>query len=95
MPLVLSRTPRFLVALLAILKAGGTCVPIDPSYPAPRILYMLEQAEATVLGAFCSKSCYHVRSQLILTERLLRDKIPASYSAAVVVLMDSESEVFL
>ena len=28
-----SRSPLFIISLLAILKAGGVCVPIDPSYP--------------------------------------------------------------
>jgi amino acid adenylation domain-containing protein/non-ribosomal peptide synthase protein (TIGR01720 family) len=33
-----------LVGLWAILKAGGTYVPIDPSYPAERVTYMLHDA---------------------------------------------------
>ncbi|WP_025130130.1 non-ribosomal peptide synthetase [Pseudomonas sp. PH1b] len=32
------------VGLLAILKAGGTYVPIDPSYPRERIAYMLQDS---------------------------------------------------
>ncbi|MCG6574248.1 amino acid adenylation domain-containing protein, partial [Pseudomonas sp. AF32] len=39
------------VGLLAILKAGGGYVPLDPAYPADRIAYMLEDsAPAAVLA---------------------------------------------
>ncbi len=71
-PILLTRTPRFVVALLAVLKAGGVCVPVDPSYPKNRLLYMLEQAEAPI----------------ILTETSLKDKLPESYASATVVVVD-------
>ncbi|MCK9799773.1 amino acid adenylation domain-containing protein, partial [Pseudomonas sp. MAFF 302030] len=35
---------EMVIGLLAILKAGGGYVPIDPSYPAERIAYMLEDS---------------------------------------------------
>src|SRR5471032_2713451 len=39
------------VGLLAILKAGGGYVPLDPAYPAERIAYMLQDsAPAAVLA---------------------------------------------
>ncbi|WP_236712415.1 AMP-binding protein, partial [Pseudomonas sp. Root401] len=39
------------VGLLAILKAGGGYVPLDPAYPLDRIAYMLEDsAPAAVLA---------------------------------------------
>lgn len=34
----------FIIASLAILKAGCTCVPLDPKYPADRLAYMTEDA---------------------------------------------------
>ncbi len=37
------------VAVLAILKAGGEYVPLDPSYPADRLGYMLEDCGAALL----------------------------------------------
>jgi amino acid adenylation domain-containing protein len=37
------------VALLGILKAGGAFVPLDPSYPAERLAFMLRDAQPTLL----------------------------------------------
>ena len=45
----LPRTPDTLVALLAIFKAGGCYLPLDPEYPAERLAFMLEDAGASLL----------------------------------------------
>ncbi|WP_240468377.1 non-ribosomal peptide synthetase [Streptomyces dangxiongensis] len=42
---VLPRSVRWLVAILAVMKAGGAYLPVDPAYPAERIAYMLDDAE--------------------------------------------------
>nr|WP_255705659.1 non-ribosomal peptide synthase/polyketide synthase [Xenorhabdus sp. PB61.4] len=39
-----SRSLTMVVGVLAILKAGGTYVPLDPAYPDERLVYMLEDA---------------------------------------------------
>ncbi|MFE9426142.1 amino acid adenylation domain-containing protein [Kitasatospora sp. NPDC006697] len=46
--LVLDRSVELVTALLAVWKAGGTYLPIDPSYPAERISHMLLDARAAV-----------------------------------------------
>ncbi|MGS2806906.1 non-ribosomal peptide synthase/polyketide synthase [Nocardia sp. MW-W600-9] len=40
----LPRTVELAIALLAVLKAGGGYLPIDPNYPADRIEYVLDDA---------------------------------------------------
>ncbi|HEX2091631.1 MAG TPA: amino acid adenylation domain-containing protein, partial [Longimicrobiaceae bacterium] len=40
---------EMVVALLAVLKAGGAFVPLDPAYPTERIRYLLEDCGAPVL----------------------------------------------
>ncbi|UZE26281.1 amino acid adenylation domain-containing protein [Pseudomonas sp. B21-056] len=43
------RGTDMVVGLLAILKAGGGYVPLDPAYPADRIAYMLEDSAPAVV----------------------------------------------
>ncbi|CAL9366395.1 D-alanine--D-alanyl carrier protein ligase [Streptomyces sp. enrichment culture] len=40
----LPRGPGLVVALLAVLKAGAACMPLDPAYPPERIALMLRDA---------------------------------------------------
>lgn len=47
--LSVERSLEMLVGLLSILKAGGTYVPLDPTYPQERLAYMLSNSEAKVL----------------------------------------------
>jgi amino acid adenylation domain-containing protein len=46
---MLPRTPDALVALLAIFKAGGCYLPLDPEYPPERLAFMLEDAAVALL----------------------------------------------
>lgn len=39
----------FIVALLAVMKAGAACLPLDPGYPKERLQFMLEDSQAPVL----------------------------------------------
>ncbi|MGZ8937597.1 MAG: amino acid adenylation domain-containing protein [Limisphaerales bacterium] len=45
----LHRSLDMIVSLLAILKAGGACVPLDPAYPSERIRFMLQDTSAPVI----------------------------------------------
>lgn len=63
--LYLERTPRMVVSILAVLKAGGTYVPIDLAYPPDRLGFMLQDAQPLVL----------------ITEASLRSKLPAQTPA--------------
>ena len=46
---MLDRTAELVVALLAVLRAGGAYVPIDPAYPRQRVDFLLENSGAAVL----------------------------------------------
>jgi amino acid adenylation domain-containing protein len=45
------RSPEMVAGLLAVLKAGGAYLPLDPAWPAERMAWMLEDAHTSVLLA--------------------------------------------
>ncbi|MEM1366477.1 MAG: amino acid adenylation domain-containing protein, partial [Cyanobacteria bacterium P01_H01_bin.15] len=45
----LDRSIEMVAALLAVLKAGATYIPLDPSYPAPRIAQIVDDSELELL----------------------------------------------
>ncbi|HLL48448.1 MAG TPA: amino acid adenylation domain-containing protein, partial [Longimicrobiaceae bacterium] len=45
----IERSPAMVAALLAVLKAGGAYLPLDPEYPDERLAFMLADAGARVL----------------------------------------------
>jgi amino acid adenylation domain-containing protein len=45
----MARTPRLIAALVAVLKSGGACLPLDPAYPADRLAFMLADSGARVV----------------------------------------------
>jgi amino acid adenylation domain-containing protein len=47
----LERTPDLVAALLGVLRAGGTYVPLDPAYPRERIAAMLADSGAALVVA--------------------------------------------
>lgn len=64
----MERTLDMVVALLAVLKAGGACVPLDPGYPGERLAYMLADS----------------RIRVLLTQQSLRERLNADDSMVVV-----------
>ncbi len=40
----IERCLEMVVGLLAVIKAGGTCVPLDPAYPQERLQFMLQDS---------------------------------------------------
>ena len=47
----MERSHNLIIALLAVLKAGGVYVPLDPIYPDEKLAYMLKNSNATILLA--------------------------------------------
>ncbi|MEA5593109.1 amino acid adenylation domain-containing protein [Rivularia sp. UHCC 0363] len=45
----LQRSTEAIISILAILKAGGTYIPLDPAYPQERLTFMLKDAQVEVL----------------------------------------------
>ncbi len=72
----MTRCHDWIVALLAVWKAGAVYTQIDPDYPADRVRWMLEDCAATIVLT---------RGPLTAT---LRDRLPASNTAQVSALDD-------
>jgi amino acid adenylation domain-containing protein len=49
--LCMNRSPETVICALAVLKAGGAYLPLDPAYPLERISFMLNEAQPRVLIA--------------------------------------------
>ncbi|TDV49928.1 non-ribosomal peptide synthetase [Actinophytocola oryzae] len=64
----LDRTPDLVVTLLAIMKAGGAWVPMDPEYPADRLAYLMADTAAP----------------LVITQTSLTDRLPEHINRLVV-----------
>ncbi|MEA2693226.1 MAG: hypothetical protein QOJ16_2613, partial [Acidobacteriota bacterium] len=45
----LERSPELAVAVLAVLRSGAACVPLDPRYPAERLRFMRDDSGASLL----------------------------------------------
>jgi amino acid adenylation domain-containing protein len=64
----LERAVDMIVGLLAILKAGGTYVPLDPEYPIDRLAFMIEESNVFFL----------------LTDESLEESLPSSGAHVII-----------
>jgi amino acid adenylation domain-containing protein/non-ribosomal peptide synthase protein (TIGR01720 family) len=92
----LSRTSWLVVALLGVLKAGATYVPLDPTYPADRLSYMLEDSGARVLVIDADPPSWKPSNVVALDPRgISRDatpvRLPRSALAAMYTIYTSGS----
>ncbi|WP_158244218.1 non-ribosomal peptide synthetase [Trinickia dabaoshanensis] len=72
----LGRSVDTIVALLAILKAGGAFVPLDPSHPIERTAYVIDDA----------------RIDVVVTQRAYADKLPLRPPMRVCLIDDLETD---
>jgi len=63
------RSAAMVVAILGVMKSGAAYLPLDPSYPAERVAFALDDARVAVL----------------LTQERLRDRLPATAAEPLLV----------
>jgi non-ribosomal peptide synthetase-like protein len=66
------KSPHGYVALLAIMKIGAAYVPLDPSFPADRIAYIIEDAGVETI---VSVSAYEAKLAQFQVRRIYQDAI--------------------
>jgi amino acid adenylation domain-containing protein len=76
------RSADMVVAILAILESGAAYIPLDPSYPADRLAYMLDDSRPTVL---LTESGLQAQLSAWSGPTLLLDGLPWSEAAAAPV----------
>lgn len=69
----MERSAELLIGIVGILKAGAAYLPLDPSYPADRLQFILADA----------------KSPILVTQRALREKLPPLEAAIVSVDEDA------
>ncbi|MDR6373311.1 amino acid adenylation domain-containing protein, partial [Chryseobacterium bernardetii] len=76
-PLCLSRSEQMLIGILAVLKAGGAFVPLDPSFPSERRKHILPDTGARLIiteSASVSKLGYEVSDIICLDdEKMIKE----------------------
>ena len=72
---LMKREYLLIAALLGILKAGGSYIPIDVSYPEDRIMYILNSTNATAyLSTSATEFCYNALKTVYI------DAVTATYN---------------
>lgn len=67
----IERSIEFFVAIIGILKAGGAYIPLDPSHPDERLLFIAQESEASLVvttGRLKSKFSQYLGHVLLLDE---------------------------
>ncbi|MEV8118720.1 AMP-binding protein, partial [Streptomyces xiamenensis] len=79
---LLPRSTDLVTALLAVHKAGGAYLPIDPDYPADRIRYMLDDARPTAIVTASSTTVPECAAPIITLDTV--EAVPGPLAAVAV-----------
>ncbi|HSS49962.1 MAG TPA: amino acid adenylation domain-containing protein, partial [Thermoanaerobaculia bacterium] len=82
------RSAEMLVAILAVLKAGAGYLPLDPTYPAERLAFALEDSAAALL---LTQDTLDAEADSIAAHSLERPDIPADPELPAYVIYTSGS----
>lgn len=75
-PILFEKSLWAIVAVLAVVKAGGVCTPMDPSHPVSRLEYIVED----------------IRPQVMLTSADYVDHLPSAKRIPTIAITRSEIE---
>jgi amino acid adenylation domain-containing protein len=85
------RSLEMIVGVLAILRAGGAYLPLDPTYPSQRIQFMLEDARVRVLltQPRLAKSLPECAAEVLYLDEIVATKRPQNTNMSFAVTSDS------
>ncbi len=75
--ILMERSADLVVALLAVLKAGAAYVPLDPSYPAERLSFLIEDAAV----------------RLLLTQQALKEEVRVADAVQVLDVVSQREQI--
>ncbi|MGW6447415.1 amino acid adenylation domain-containing protein [Lentzea sp. NPDC055074] len=87
------RDTSSVVALLAVLRTGAAYLPVDPTYPAERLVYMLADAGAPVVVT--QRALAHLVASSDAAKVLLDGEVPECPATAPVVAGDSRDAAYV
>jgi len=77
----MERCPDMIIALLAVLKAGAAYVPLDPRYPAERLLYIVREASPfAILTTSSSRSALPPKQPDVMVIDHIAAELPPTLS---------------
>ena len=91
--LCLSRGIDMVVGLLAVLKAGGTYVPLDPGFPQARLAYYAEDAKLALLLTESAITTAPLEWRSDAAERVLRLDQDSAWKAADSTVTETEVQI--
>ncbi|WP_197196800.1 non-ribosomal peptide synthetase [Bacillus sonorensis] len=87
---VADRSIEMITAIFAVLKSGGTYVPVDPEYPQERIHYMLEDSGAKLILATKEAVPPFIGSEAVL---FIEDAVSAPYESSNLELASTAQQL--
>ncbi|UAA39976.1 amino acid adenylation domain-containing protein [Paraneptunicella aestuarii] len=84
--LFMERSLEMVIAMLAVVKAGGAYLPIDPDFPDARIAYMLEDSGARIL---LTQS--HLQAKVA---KIIDESIDSSKADIQMLALDEQSRIW-
>lgn len=72
----IERSATMVIAVLAVLKAGGAYIPMDPSYPAQRIAYMADDSHVRLVLA--DRELSGMKAEVLRVESIPEANHPAT-----------------
>jgi len=78
-PFCFEKSMWTIVSVLAIVKAGGVCVPLEPDHPFDRKKGMVEDTDATILltSQQQSEKCQGLTNQIVIISHAIIHSLPA------------------